>query len=166
MLYVGHSWNGCSASVNHNGFNCLKAIDGITSVFANGWAYNVLGTSSWAIFDLTEKRKMNTIVMKLFVRTRNYLDVLLIFRVNLIVDGQSINLTGLKVQEYPSAIIDGDGTVTLATVNGNSPVLHLEFNTVSNVQSIRLDMTKTNWPPGGQLLLLHEIIPKFEHRED
>ena len=161
LLYLGHFWNGCSASVNQPDYHCLEAIDGITSVFNNGWAYNE-GSSSWAIFDLTEKRKMNTIVMKLLVRTRNYIS--LRFRVNLIVDGQSINLTGLKVQEDPSATIDGDGTVTLATLKWD--VLHLEFNTVSNVQSIRLDIYRsTDWPPDFIALLLHEIIPKFEHRE-
>ena len=55
-LYVGHTWNGCSASVNQNGFNCLEAIDGITNVQNNGWAYNRV-SPAWAIFDLTEKEK-------------------------------------------------------------------------------------------------------------
>ena len=76
-------------------------------------------------------------------------------------DGQWINLTGLKVQEDPSAQIGGDGTVTLAS---GIDVLHLEFNTVSNVQSIRLDVTKTDSLDNN--VVLNEIIPKFEHRED
>ena len=157
-LYVGYLWNGCSASANQNGYNCLEAIDGITNVQGNGWAYNG-GFSAWAIFDLTEKRKMNILVI-MNGQTGNHLR-LITFRVNLIVDGQWINLTGLKVQEDPSAQIAGDGTVTLAS---GIDVLHLEFNTVSNVQSIRLDVTKANNQDNN--VVLNEIIPKFEHRED
>ena len=156
-LYVGYLWNGCSASVNQNGYNCLEAIDGIANVQANGWAYNG-GSSAWAIFDLTEKRKMNTLVMMNGQKWNGLR--LIIFRVNLIVDGQWINLTGLKVQEDPSAQIGGDGTVTLAS---GIDILHLEFNTVSNVQSIRLDVTKTDSPDNN--VVLKEIIPKFEDRE-
>ena len=85
---------------------------------------------------------------------------LIVFKVTLEVDGAWINLTGLKVQEDPSAQIGGDGTVTLAS---GIDVLHLEFNTVSNVQSIRLDVTKTDSPANN--VVLNEIIPKFEHRE-
>ena len=86
---------------------------------------------------------------------------LIVFRVTLKVDGEWINLTGLKVQEDPSAQIGGDGTVTLAS---GIDVFHLEFNTVSNVQSIRLDVTKTDGAYNN--VVLNEIIPKFEHRED
>ena len=86
---------------------------------------------------------------------------LIIFRVTLKVDGEWISLSGLKVQEDPSAQIGGDGTVTL--VSGIF-VFHLEFNTVSNVQSIRLDVTKTDCACNN--VVLNEIIPKFEHRED
>ena len=125
----------------------------------NGWAYNG-GSSAWAIFDLTEKRKMNTLVMMNGQKCNGRLR-LIIFRVTLIVDGQWINLTGLKVQEDPSAQIGGDGTVILAS---GIDVLHLEFNTVSNVQSIRLDVTKTDAADNN--VVLNEIIPKFEHRED
>ena len=38
-LYVPQSLSGCTASVNQTGYNCLEAIDGITNVFNNGWAY-------------------------------------------------------------------------------------------------------------------------------
>ena len=85
---------------------------------------------------------------------------LIVFRVTLKVNEQWINLTGLKVREDPSAQIGGDGTVTLAS---GIDILHLEFNTVSNVQSIRLDVTKTDSPANN--VVLNEIIPKFEHRE-
>ena len=86
---------------------------------------------------------------------------LLIFRVSLKVDGQWINLTGLKVREDPIAEIGYDGTVTLAS---GIPVLQLEFNTVSNVQSIRLDVTKTD--AHNNNVVVNEIIPKFELREN
>ena len=149
-------WNGCSASGNQNGYNCLEATDGITNVQGNGWAYNG-GSSAWAIFELTEKRKMNTLVMMNGQKCNGRLR-LIIFRVTLIVDGQWINLTSLKVQEDPSAQIGGDGTVTLAS---GIRVLQLEFNTVFNVQSIKLDVTETDAPNNN--VMVNEIIPKFKH---
>ena len=86
---------------------------------------------------------------------------LITFRVTLKVDGQWINLAGLKVKEDPIAQIGHDGTVTLAA---GIDVFHLEFNTVSNVQSIRLDVTKTD--AHNNNLVVNEIIPKFELREN
>ena len=121
----------------------------------NGWAYNG-GSSAWAIFDLTEKRKMNILVI-MNGQTGNP-HRLIIFRVNLIVDGQWINLTGLKVQEDPNAQIGEDGTVTLASGIHD---LQLEFNSVYNVTSIRLDVTKTD--ASNNNVVVNEIIP--EHRE-
>ena len=148
-------FSGCSASVNQNNYNCLEAIDGITSVIDNGWAYNG-GSSAWAIFELTEKCSINTLVMMSGQERNNHR--LIEFKVTLEVDGQWINLTGLKVQEDPIAQIGGDGTVTLASGIHD---LQLEFNAVSNVQSIRLDVTKTDSPTNN--VVLNEIIP--EHRE-
>ena len=156
-LYVGHSWNGCSASVNQPYYNCLEAIDGITNVVDNGWAYNRV-SPAWAIFDLTEKREMNTLVIMNGQKWNGH-NRLIVFRVTLKVDGEWINLTGLKVQEDPSAEIGGDGTITLAS---GIEVLQLEFNTVSYVQSIRLDVTKTDNLNNN--VVVNEIIPKFEHR--
>ena len=153
---------GCSASVNQSGYNCLEAIDGITNVIDNGWAkgWQPPTSSAWAIFELREKERMNTLVM-MSGQKRNNNHRLIVFRVTLKVEGQWINLTGLKVQEDPSAQIGEDGTVTLAS---GIDVLQLEFNTVSNVQSIRLDVTKTDAKNNN--VVINEIIPKFELREN
>ena len=123
----------------------------------NGWAYGG-GSFAWAIFELTEKRTMNTLVMMNGQKWNG--QRLIIFRVTLIVDGQWINLTGLKVQEDPFAQIGGDGTVTLASGIDD---LQLEFTAVFNVQSIRLDVIKTD--ASNNNVVVNEIIPKFEHRE-
>ena len=100
---------------------------------------------------------MNTLVIMNGQQRMNHR--LIVFRVTLKVDEQWINLTGLKVQEDPSAEIGGDGTITLAS---GIEVLQLEFNTVSYVQSIRLDVTKTDNLNNN--VVVNEIIPKFEHR--
>ena len=68
--------------------------------------------------------------------------------------GESIDL----IKTDPIAQIGGDGTVTLAS---GIRVLQLEFNTVFNVQSIRLDVTKTDASDNN--VVVNEIIPKFEH---
>ena len=158
-LYVGHSWSGCSASVNQPGYNCLEAIDRITNVYYNGWAYNGGAGGGWAIFELTEKRTMNTLVI--FNGQVHGTFRLIVFRVSLKVSGLWINLTGVKVLEDPSAQIGEDGTVTLAS---GIRELQLEFNTVSNVQSIRLDVTKTD--AHNNNVVVNEIIPKFDLREN
>ena len=156
-LYVGHSLSGCSASVNQNGYNCLEAIDGITNVKNNGWAFD--GHSpAWAVFELTEKTKMNTLVLMSGYQRGDHR--LIIFRVTLKVDEQWIDLTGLKVKEDPNAHVGYDGTITLES---GIHVLQLEFNKVSNVQSIRLDVTKSDAPNNN--VVFNEIIPKFEQIE-
>ena len=107
---VGHSLSGCSASVNQNGYNCLEAIDGITNVKNNGWAYDGY-SPAWAVFELREKRKMNTLVLSSGQQRGDHR--LIIFRVTLKVDEQWIDLAGLKVKEDPNAHVGHDGTITL-----------------------------------------------------
>jgi hypothetical protein len=151
-------FSGCTASVNQNHYNCIEAIDGITNEVGNGWAYG--GDSpAWAIFIIPEKTIMNTLVLMSGQGRNDHR--LIVFRVTLTVDGQWINLTGLRVREDPLAQIGDDGTVTLAHA---WHILQLEFNTVSSVQSIRLEVTKTD--ASNNNVVLNEIIPKFvEHRE-
>ena len=87
-----------------------------------------------------------------------------LFKVTLKVDGQWINLSALQIKEYPTAQIENDGTVTL---NSGIDELTLEFTTVTNVQSIRLNVTKSNLlvsTPSTNptpYLYLREIIPEF-----
>ena len=104
----------------------------------NGWAYSG-EVPAWAIFELTEERTMNTLVIQSGQRRSNHR--LIVFRVTLKVDEQWINLTDLKVKEDPTAQIGEDGTVTLASGIWN---LTLKFYAVSNVQSVRLDVTETD----------------------
>ena len=146
-------YSGCSASFNQQNHNCLEAIDGITNALSNGWAYNG-GSSAWATFELTEKTRMNTLVVMSGQQRNTHR--LITFRFTLNVDGQWINLHGLKVKEDPVAPIGHDGTVTLAS---GIQVLHLKFNTVFNVQSIRLDVTETD--ASNNNVVVNEIIPKY-----
>ena len=76
---------------------------------------------------------------------------LLSFKVTLKVNGQWIQLSALQVKEDPTAQIGTDGTVTL---NSGIYDLTLEFTIVTNVQSIRLDVTET-----FNGLVVREIIP-------
>ena len=101
---------------------------------------------------------MNTLIVRSGQQRSDHR--LIVFRVTVKVDGQWIILTGLKVREDSTAQIGGDGTVTLAS---GISVLQLEFNTVFNVQSIRLDVTKTD--ASNNNVVVNEIIPKFEYRE-
>ena len=97
--------------------------------------------------------------------------LLLSFKVTLEVDGQWIQLNGLQVKgghkcgcfhnycgspQPPTAQIETDGTVTFLDNTGLHE-LTLEFTTVTNVQSIRLDVNEKRDPS----LILKEIIPRF-----
>ena len=81
---------------------------------------------------------------------------LLTFKVTLKVNGQWIQLSALQVKEDPTAQIENDGTVTLESGIYD---LTLEFTTVTNVQSLRLDIIlDTN---NNSKIYLREIIPGF-----
>ena len=157
MYYIPNSFlvefSGCTASHNYSSISCFEAIDGITTGSGNYW----LGgnnSPAWAIFELTQERKMNSLVLMSGLSTTANYGRLLSFKVTLKVNGQWINLSGFQVNEDPTAQIENDGTVTL---NSGINDLTLEFTTVTNVQSIRLDVTELDNIP----LVLREIIPGF-----
>ena len=138
-------------------------MDGISNVYDNGWWAFLSNSPAWAVFDRTEKTKINSIVLMSGQKRHGpgLLWSLFNFKVTLKVDGQWINLTDLKVKEDPNAQIGDEGTIKLT--RGGIQVLQLDFNTVSNVQSIRLDVMKTDVPNNN--LVVNEIIPKFTQRE-
>ena len=160
MYYIPNSFlvefSGCTASHNHSSWSsCFEAIDGITSGKPNYWYAK--GLPAWANFELTEERIMNSVVlMSGSSATSSYQDRLLSFKVTLKVNEQWIQLSDLQVKEDPTAEIENDGTVTLEHLTYD---LTLEFTTVANVQSIRLD--EIAGEDTNRLVRLREIIPGF-----
>ena len=146
-------FTGCTNSSAKDDKDCVNAIDG--NVGPYGWQAHV---PAWAIFELTEERSMNSLVLISGTGSPKS------FKVTLKVDGQWINLSALQIKEDPTAQIENDGTVTL---NSGIDELTLEFTTVTNVQSIRLNVTKSNLlvaTPSTNptpYLYLREIIPEF-----
>ena len=109
----------------------------------------------WGIFELTDEEKINSLIlMSGKSATGNTYGYLISFKVTLKVNGQWIQLSDLQVKEDPTAQITNDGTVTLNSAISN---LTLEFTTLTNVQSIRLDVIKSprNYP------WIREFIPGF-----
>ena len=155
-------FSGCSASYNHSSdYDCLKAFDGSANDGVNSWWTNTF--PAWAIFELKEEKKMNSLVLKGGSATACWA-LLLSFKVTLKVDGQWIQLNGLQVKGWqtcggpqPTVQIETDGTVTLPGDFLGIHDLTLEFTTVTNVQSIRLDVNEKRDPS----LILREIIPRF-----
>ena len=157
MIYIPNSFlvefSGCTNSSASADFDCVKAIDGNMGPYG-WWATNL---PIWGIFELTEEEKINSLVlMSGKSATGNTYGYLISFKVTLKVDGQWIQLSDLQVKEDPTAQITNDGTVTLNSAISN---LTLEFTTLTNVQSIRLDVTDTD--NKHNLLWLREIIPGF-----
>ena len=110
----------------------------------------------WGNFELAEEEKINSLVlMSGKSATENTYGYLISFKVILKVDGQWIQPSDLQVKEDPQAQIANDGTVTLNSAISN---LTLEFTTLTNVQSIILNVTNTD---DGHNLWLREIIPGF-----
>ena len=62
----------------------------------------------------------------------------------------------LKIIEDSEALIENDGTITMSSA---LPVNSLTFNPISNVKSVRIDVTKTD--VSNNNLVLTEIIPNF-----
>ena len=85
----------------------------------------------------------------------SYGGYLIRFKVMLKVYGQWIQLPYLQVKEDPTAQIENDGTVSLNSAISN---LTLEFTTLTNVQSIRLDVIITD---ESKNMWIREIIPGF-----
>ena len=81
---------------------------------------------------------------------------LLSFKVTIKANNQWIIPLGLSIREDANAQIGSDGTITLAH---GIHVLHLDFNLIANVQSIRLDITKTD--SQNNKLVMNEIIPNL-----
>ena len=115
--------------------------------------------------DLTEKTKINSIVL-----LRGSQRGVVNFRITLKVKEEWVNLKGLTVKCCESVncklmeecdgiqIIIDDGTITLTRPRIK---IQLEFNTVSNVQSIKLDVTKAN--PENNNEVISELIPNFKY---
>ena len=114
--------------------------------------------------DLTEKTKINSIVL-----LRGSQRGVVNFRITLKVKEEWVNLKGLTVKCCESVkcklmecdgiqIIIDDGTITLTRPRIK---IQLEFNTVSNVQSIKLDVTKAK--PENDNEVISELIPNFKY---
>ena len=113
---------------------------------------------AWGIFDMTENTKLNSLVLMSGQQRNDYR--LISFRVTLNVNGEKINLPGLKVKDDSSAQIGNDGTITLKE---GIQILELEFDTVSNVQSIQIDVMETDAKNNN--VVVNEIIAKYFKRE-
>ena len=147
-------FGGCTASTNQGKYSCNKAYDGITYVKDNGWGVHSGNSAVWAIFELAEEASMNDIVL---VSGQGRPDSrLLSFKVTIKANNQWIIPLGLSIREDANAQIGSDGTITLAH---GIHVLHLDFNLIANVQSIRLDITKTD--SQNNKLVMNEIIPNL-----
>ena len=122
-------FSGCSASYNHSSdYDCRKAFDGNTNDGVNSWWTNTF--PAWAIFELKEEKKMNSLVLMSGSATACWA-LLMSFKVTLKVDGQWIQLNGLQVKGWhkcgspqPTAQIETDGTVTFPD---NSPGFNLHL---------------------------------------
>ena len=145
-------FSGCTNSSANSNLDCVKAIDGNMGPY--GWF--VTNLPAWGIFELTDEEKINSLVLMSGKDAgENSYGYLISFKVILKVDGQWINLSALQVKEDPQAQITNDGTVSLNSAISN---LTLEFTTLTNVQSIRLDVTNTE---DSKNLWIREIIPGF-----
>ena len=118
--------------------------------------------------DLTEKTKINSIVL-----LRGSQRGVVNFRITLKVKEEWVNLKGLTVkccerrkEEQNCKLMECDGIqifIDDGTITLKRPIfkIQLEFNTVSNVQSIRLDVTKAN--PENNNEVLEQLIPNFKY---
>ena len=143
----------CTASRNQGGYSCEEAFDGSVQSSDNGWAYN--GQSpAWAIFELSEETTITSLRLISGIDRKDHR--LITFKITMKVNDKWVIPVDLRVIEDSEAIIGNDGTITLST---GIHVASLSFNPISNVKSVRIDVTKTD--ASNNNLVLTEIIPNF-----
>ena len=148
----------CTASFEQGGFACKEAFNGITNDDGDGWAIAPGGHQgkipAWAEFELDQKSEINSLTL---MSDHHGSHRLITFKITLNVQGEWITPNALSIKESPDAPIGSAGTIYLTPPG--LPVLTLNFDVVSNVQSIRIDVFETD--ASNQNLVLREIIPKF-----
>ena len=150
---------GCTASLRGEGEygGCDRAFDGINN--NSYWIENGIGPL-WVIFELAEESPINQIV--LVNGNKNY-NRLISFKITIKANELWTTLTGLSIREDANAHVGSDGTITLAS---GIHVIHVNFNLISNAQSIRLDIYETEEEFFyGRTVVLDEIIPRFQQSE-
>ena len=143
----------CTASNNQGGYSCEEAFDGSVQSSGNGWAYSAQ-SPAWAVFELSEKTKITSLRLISGIDRNDHR--LITFKISMKVNDQWVVPGDLRVKEDSEATIADDGTITLST---GIYVASLSFNPISNVKSVRIDVTKTD--AGNNNLVLTEIIPNF-----
>ena len=143
----------CTASKNTANFPCEEAIDGIVQGNGNGWE-NFAIYPAWVIFELSEKTTITSLRLVSGIDRGNHR--LITFKISMKVNDKWVTPVDLRVIEDSEAKIANDGTITLST---GIYVASLSFNPISNVKSVRIDVTKTD--ASNNNLVLTEIIPNF-----
>ena len=147
--------SGCRSSYDQSYYHCNDAYDGITDNNSNGWAYNG-NLPAWVIFELAQKK---TVIALTLMNGQHRIDQthrLIKFKVTL-KQGKQWITPDVVVIEDPKASIDNDGIITL---NSGHQILHLNFEPISNIDEIRIDVMDTDHIHGN--LVLNEIIPHIE----
>ena len=150
----------CTASFEQGGFDCKEAFNGITNDDGDGWAIAPGGHQgkipAWAEFELDQKSEINSLTL---MSDHHGSHRLIKFKITLFVDGEWIVPSVLSIKEVPDNkyYYNSDGTIGI--VKPGYPILTLDFNLVSDVKSIRIDVFETD--ASNQNLVLREIIPKF-----
>ena len=143
----------CTASRNQGSYSCEEAFDGIVQTAGNGWAYDAV-SPAWAIFELSDETKITSLRLISGIDRNNHR--LITFKISMKVDDNWLVPGDVRVKEDSKAVIGNDGTITLST---GIDVASLSFNPISNVKSVRIDVTKTD--ASNNNLVLTEIIPNF-----
>jgi hypothetical protein len=143
----------CTASRNQGSYSCQEAFDGSVQNSGNGWAYDGQ-VPAWASFKLAEETKITSLRLVSGIDRNDHR--LITFKVSMHVNNRWVVPGDLRVKEDSEAIIANDGTITLST---GIHVASLSFNPISNVKSVRIDVTKTD--AANNNLVLTEIIPNF-----
>ena len=143
----------CTASTNQGQLPCEEAFDGIVQGNSNGWGYNAQ-SPAWAIFQLSEETTITSLRLISGIDKNDHR--LITFKISMNVNDKWVTPVDLKVIEDFKALIENDGTITLST---GIYVTSLSFNPISNVKSVRIDVTKTD--ASNNNLHLTEIIPNF-----
>ena len=141
----------CTVSYQTPQYTCDQARDLVTNQKTNGWHWSNTAPS-WVEFVLEWPSTLSTVIIHsgfnkdFTIRT---------FRIELHSNGEWMNIEDVTVKNAPAAEVAEDGTVGLVS---DKPVAEVKFKQVQDVSILRLSISKTSQPNGGNNAVVNEVL--------
>ena len=146
--------NGCSASINQEGYHCSLAYDGETET-SKGWAMDAI-LPAWAIFTFEKKMTLKKIRLLSGMHRNNHRVTQ--FMLETKTDGVWTKVSGASVKEDTSATVD-DGMISLTQ---NPQDITVMFDQTDLTDALRLTVAQADLGAINNMVITEVIVPGNE----